>query len=166
LRTYQPASLQTIKRHTLWHPIYLGFGFLKNDYGLEFNDQVALDKIKAVSPNTPHFSEDYEDQLKKETVSFIRSHPWFTIFTFLIKSAIVVFYFLVFANVGLFMAFKHRKPWPVDLAFFVALAANAAFGILVIPLPKYLLGFIAFSILYGMVSINEALEPGKFSRSI
>lgn len=71
-----------------------------------------------------------------------------------------VFSLVVFANVGLLLAFKARKPWPVDRAFGMAFILNSAYGIIVIPDPHYILGFIITAVLYGIISINFAVQKG------
>jgi hypothetical protein len=52
----------------------------------------------------------------------------------------------------------YPKSWPIEVAFWGAIAFNSLFGLLVIPQPQYLLGFKAFATLYGVVSVDHALK--------
>jgi hypothetical protein len=69
------------------------------------------------------------------------------------------------ANVGLYAAKLAQKPTCLDLGFWLAIAFNGLYGILVLPNPKYLVGLIAFAALYGVYSIEHAAKPsGLHSR--
>jgi len=58
-----------------------------------------------------------------------------------------------------------RKPVWLELAFWLAIAFNGLYGILVLPNPKYLVGLIAFAALYGVYSIEFAAgQPNLKSR--
>ena len=73
-------------------------------------------------------------------------------------------YLLIFANVGLILAYIYPKERLLDFAFAGAMGFNALFGILVLPLAQYLLGLISFSTIYGMISIDFALHKGFLKR--
>jgi hypothetical protein len=36
--------------HTFWHPIYLGLGYLLNNYGIEWSDSIGLIKATSINP--------------------------------------------------------------------------------------------------------------------
>jgi glycosyl transferase family 2 len=64
----------------------------------------------------------------------------------------------------LLCAVQYPKSWSLELAFWCSLGFSSLFGLLVIPNPRYLLGYIAFAVLYGVVSIDHAIERGVLKR--
>jgi len=46
----------------------------------------------------------------------------------------------------------------------IAIIFSTAPGILVMPFGSYILGYIALSLFYGLISVNEAVEQGALSR--
>ena len=153
---------QLLRGHPLWHSVYIGLGFLDNEYGLKYNDDVAYNKVRSISPGTRLVSPEYEQILKRETFKFIREHPRFVLYTLFAKLGIAFFFLLVFANIGLLAAIRYPKGWPLELSFWGAISISALPGIIVIPTPPYLLGLIALATIYGIVSINHAVENGAW----
>jgi hypothetical protein len=88
----------------------------------------------------------------------LRKDPVFVVGTLLAKFGAVLVYFLFAANFGLLAAIRYPKPWSVEVAFGVAIAFNALFGLLAVPRLAYLEGFIAFAMLYGVISLDTALH--------
>ena len=149
-----------VSRHLLWHAVYAGMGYLQNDYGLRWEDSVCYQKVLSLAPGTEFGSPEYERILKDQVLQLAEHHPWFVFTTLASKAGVVLIVLLFSANFGLIAAFVRHKPLPVELAFWVAIAFNSLFGILVYPLPQYLFGLISFGALYGMTSLGFALEPG------
>ena len=158
--TYQPP----LKRHPFWHAVYLGFGFLNNDYGIVFKDANAKAKAASIDPNARHGTPKYEAILKSQVLQLIRNDPHFVLQTAFAKLGGCLMYLLIFANVGLILAYIYPKERLLDFAFAGAMGFNALFGILALPLPQYLLGLISFSTIYGMISIDFALHKGFLKR--
>lgn len=146
------------RQHPFWHSIYIGLGFLSNDYGLAYKDEIAQKKVRQVAPHAEFCSPEYETVLKSAVIDLIKKDPAFVVLTLLAKSGLILIYFCLLANVGLFAAIRYPKPWHIELAFALALGFNALFGLLVLPRLSYLLGFIAFAMLYGIVSLDAALR--------
>lgn len=144
--------------HTFWLPIYVGLGYLKNDFGLTFNDSVGYQIAREKSPGVNYLSREYEEIIKNETIKFISSHPLFFLKSILAKGMVLVLYFVLAANIGILASLKHPKPWPIEAAFFIALLFSSLFGLLVIPSPKYVLGFIVIAMIYGIFSVCYALQ--------
>ncbi|MBE0447664.1 MAG: hypothetical protein IBX64_06135 [Actinobacteria bacterium] len=158
----QPNYKQTIGKHPFWHSIYIGFGYLNNDYGLKYKDEIAIRKVRSISPSAIYFSEEYEAILKNEVINLIKGNPRFVLDTVFAKLGVIIYFLLKFANIGLLAAILYPKGWSIEVAFWNALGFNSLFGILVTPNPAYLLGFIAFATIYGIVSINHAIEHGAW----
>lgn len=157
LKDQNPATIEVGRWHPFWHSVYIGFGFLENNYGIRYNDRVAAEKVRSITPEARYLSKEYEQILRKEVLRLVWAHPFFTIRTLAAKMGVMWLYLIVFANLGLWAAFHRPKPRPVEGAFWVALGFGSLVGLLTVPHPQYVLGFIAFAALYGAVSLNEAM---------
>lgn len=159
--SYQPPRNQ----HPIWHSIYVGLGYLPNPYGIIYRDERAIDKVKSIAPNAEYLSEEYEEILKSEVLRIAQTNPQFVIKLFCYKVLKIIFYFLIFSNIGLVLAFIYPQSLSINAAFFAALSFSALPGILVIPMHAYLLGFIAFAALYGLMNFCLYFDRAKRIRS-
>jgi hypothetical protein len=157
---YFPKNPLIMKNHVLWHNTYLGFSFLniKNPENIQYDDNYAAAKAQLINPGVINNSPEYEETLKQEIIRLIKHHPVFIIFTIFAKIGILLLYLLIFANIGLLCAILYRKPWHIEGAFLGSLLFNSIFPLLTLPFSEYSLGFITTAALYGIVSINEALQ--------
>ncbi len=149
------------RKHPLWHSIYIGFGFLSNDYGIEYKDTVAYDKVASIDDEVISLSPRSEKILRAEVISLFKTAPKFVIHTIFSKLGVVLLYLLAFANIGLIAAIKYPKERLLDIAFGSGLAFSALFPVFVMPTPNYALGVIALATLYGIISINYALDSRR-----
>ncbi len=161
LKAHQPNYHQVLRQHPFWHTVYIGFGYLSNDYGLAYKDIVATKKAHELAPDAPYCSPEYETALKTAVIDLLRQDPVFVVGTLLAKFGAVLVYFLFAANFGLLAAIRYPKPWAVEVAFAAGLAFNALFGLLAVPRLSYLEGFIAFAMLYGVMSLDVALQKSN-----
>ncbi|HEX8814536.1 MAG TPA: hypothetical protein VF753_03460 [Terriglobales bacterium] len=159
VRSYCPQYATLWSGHPMWHAIYTGLGFLQNDFGLRWEDAVTYDKVQSIAPGTLFGSPRYEQILKQETLTLTKQHPLFIFLTLTSKGGVTLAVFLLAANMGLIAAAYCRKPKAIEIAFWPAIVFNSAFGILVYPFPQYMLGLIAFGVLYAITSLGFALEP-------
>ncbi len=160
---YFPNVVIGQKNHVFWHSIYLGFGFLnfRNKDNIVYDDAYGFNKVAHIDNTVTLAQTDkYEQVLKQEVFKLIKEQTYFVIITLSAKIGVLLMYLIKFANVGLFAAWYYRKRFLYDCAWFVALALNAAFPLLVMPMHEYALGFISLAALYAMTSINVALEQG------
>jgi hypothetical protein len=141
--------------------VYIGLGFLENEYGIKYRDEVAVDKVRAISPGTVYLSKDYERILRNEVFKLIIGHPLFLAVTVSAKAGVIIFYLIISANLGLITLPFNTGRWPLKYSFWSAMAFNALFGILVVPDYRYLLGFMAIACLYGVMSIYQMMEHGN-----
>ena len=158
--SFQPME----QRYLFWHSIYIGFGYLNNPLGIEYDDSAAADKVRSISPDTETFSSEYAEILKEEVFQLIRYHKNFVLHTIFAKIGVMLFFFLYSANLGLIAAYYYPKKWALESTFLVAILFSTAPGILVMPYRRYILGYMAFSLFYGLVSLNEAVEQGVLKR--
>jgi hypothetical protein len=61
--------------HPFWHPMYLGLGYLPNDYGIRFNDTGAANRVQRDAPGTVYLSQKYESVLRKAYFKTVGAHP-------------------------------------------------------------------------------------------
>ena len=161
----QTENYQPTKRGNLfWHSIYIGFGYLNNPMGIEYKDSAAFDKVRSISPDTVIYSKEYVEILKEETFRIIKTHKNFVLHTVFAKIGALLFFFLYSANLGLIAAYFYPKKRALESAFLIAILFSTAPGILVMPFRNYIMGYIALSFFYGLVSLNEAVEQGALSR--
>ena len=153
-RTYHPV----IAHHPMWHTIYAGLGFLQNDYGMKYDDSVPIAKVHSVDPHAEYLSPEYERVLEREVLSFTAAHPAFVAGTLAVKLGVLLFTFLICANLGLIATVRYVKPWPIETAFAVGLVFTSLPSVLAVPHISYMLGYIAFGILYGIISLEYGLQ--------
>jgi hypothetical protein len=145
-------------RHPLWHVVFLGFGYLQNDYGISWNDEVAYQRVQSIAPGTTYGSVRYEQILRHEVLQLLRQHPWFVFITLTSKLGVVFALVALGVNVGALAAISAPKPWAVELSFWVAMLFNSLFALVATPAPPYVLGLISCAVLYGIVSVGFYLE--------
>ncbi len=153
------------KSHVFWHAAYCGFGFLSfaNKDNIEWSDRCGEAKVLSIDPEvTIDKTDRYEAILKQEVLKIVQEQPLFFLFTVWAKIGILLLYFILFAHFGIIAALMYPNPWYINVAFFVALLMSALFPLLTIPVYAYSLGFIAFSALFAVVSINNALSKKVF----
>jgi len=161
LKAHQPNYHPVLRQHPFWHTVYIGLGYLSNDYGLAYKDIVAAKKAHELAPDVLLNSPQYEAVLKTAVIELLRKAPVFVAETLVAKFGVVLIYFLLAANLGILAAIRYPKPWSVEVAFGVAIAFNALFGLLAVPRLAYLEGFIAFAMLYGVISLDVALQKSN-----
>jgi hypothetical protein len=144
----------------LWHSVYIGFGFLPNDYGVTYNDTCASDKVKSVDPSIPYCSAAYERVLRTATLELAKAHPFFVLKTLAAKSIRLAQFILLYVNLGWIILALRFPGWRRILPFVGAIAFGALPGLLVVPFKPYVLGMLCFSGLFGIYLIGFGL--GKF----
>jgi hypothetical protein len=77
-------------QHPLYHTAYIGLGYLRNDYGIRFKDEVAAARVLKEAPGTPYFSHHYETVIRGAYFSFWRDHPLEAIRQYGAKAVVVV----------------------------------------------------------------------------
>lgn len=137
-----------------WHSIYIGFAFLTNPYVSAYEDQVAMARVREVSPETAYLSREYQNILRQDVLDLVRKHPGFALRTLSAKAGALSFWVLLFGNVGLLAALGRPNWRRLDVAFGVAALAAAAPGLLVMPLPHYVSSLLALATVYGVVRWN------------
>lgn len=155
------AFLQAPKErlcHPKWHTIYLGLGYLKNPYGIEFNDRIADDKAKSILPGVKNSSPEYERILKDQCIHLLKSDPLFILKTLLAKFLFLCFKALLFLNFGLIFYFYVKPSFRFTLPFLVSALFFSLPGLLAVPFTAYVLGMVSLATLFGVYMIGKGLE--------
>ncbi len=163
---HQPGAMpETGRAHPLWHSIYIGLSYVRNSEVPEYSDEVAAAKVRELRPEATYISPEYEQVLKQEILKLAKRRPFLILANLFVKLVVVSLFCVFAANVGLYGVKLAPKPVWLELAFWLAIAFNGLYGILVLPNPKYLVGLIAFAVLYGVYSIEFAAgQPNLKSR--
>ena len=149
-----------LRQHGFWHVIYLGLGYVNNDVVPGYRDEFAAAKVREMAPNTIYASPQYDEYLRREVTHILVRHPGVIVENVAAKTGVLLCFILLSANLGLLAAFYYPKRWPTEAAFWSAIAFESLIGVLAIPAKSYLLGLISFSVLYGVISIDTALNHG------
>jgi hypothetical protein len=156
------ATRTATSRHIFWHLAYLGMGFLSNPYAPGgICDDAAKAKVHSVRPSAAYLSPEYDRVLRQETIAFVQSHPTLAMFTVFAKLGIIVSLIAIFANIGLLGAIFYPKSLSIEVPFWGALVMASAPLIVAAPIPLYSIGLVAWSVIYGFVSLNWAVESSR-----
>lgn len=158
LRGKVPEYRLQVLDHPLYLSIYMGYSFLANDLGIEYNDNSPIAKSKELAPNAPYCTAESNAALSRAVWDIILHRPYLTFRTFTAKAGVVLAYLLIFMNFGAVYLFLRPKQPQLDLPFLLALGFSGLPGVLVMPLPQYLFGLVAFAAIYGLININLWLE--------
>ncbi|MGQ9805590.1 MAG: hypothetical protein ACUVRP_05870 [Chlorobiales bacterium] len=165
LAKFQTDYVAPPQVHPFWHNVYIGFGFLDNDYGIRYQDEIAFKKAKEISPTVFLLGDEYERILRDETIALLKKNPLFVVRTVSAKAGVIGFYLLLFMNIGLFCAVRYGLKWQMELALLSGMAFNALPGILAVPYIPYLTGSFAFAVIYGAMQLDQALKEGFLKKS-
>ena len=141
----------TVNNHPIWHAVYAGLGFVPNAEVPEFNDSVAMNKVRSIDPTVPYLSPRYEAILKHEILTLATHKPMLLIENLTAKVAVVT----ILAGILLFpsrrLLFVDREVLWLDAAFALAIGLSAMNAILVVPKVPYLLTFLCMTFLYSSI---------------
>jgi len=150
--------------HPLWHSVYIGLGYVKNDAVPQYRDEVAIARVCSMDPGAGFASLQYERDLRTATLQLVQARPALVISNLLAKLPLVLAYILIFGSIGWLALFRRPLVAAIDLTFFAAIAFNSMFGLLVIPVLGYLFGMVAYAALFGAISFMLAFENTSLPR--
>lgn len=144
----------------LWHNIYYSLGYLSNNFVFndwsfhQVSDQYSYETVMSINPNVVFASKEYDEILKVKTINFINNNFFFFINTIFAKAGVLLMYFIIFSNIGLFTLHKTFKNREFYIYIFIGLIFNALFGIAVLPYHQYLMGFFTFATFIMIYNFN------------
>ena len=101
------------------------------------------------------YSKEYENILMNEYFKFIKKYPFLYLKIILSKTGVVIFYFLIFFNIGIYYLLKNKIKSETLIFFGTGVMINSLFGIAAEPDYTYLLGLFAYSSLLGTKLIED-----------
>lgn len=157
----QGASAGQDSRHVFWHNMYIGLGFISNNYDIHWDDACADNAIKKIDPKCGVGSDEGEAITKQLLLNLFKKDRHFVLTSLFARFGVVIMFFLLwFGWLGLLCSYFYLKPWYIELGFIAALGVSALPGILTIPNCQYLVGFITCTVLYTIYSIVFAFNNG------
>ncbi len=153
------VKIEQSNNHVFWHSLYIGLGYLDNEYGIKYKDNIAKDKVSSIDITVEFCSEQYEQLLKNEFFSLIKKDPKFFISTILAKSGVTLLLFLLFSNTGLYYIFLNRKEFPTLIPFVLSLGFSSLPAVLVMPLFSYLIGFLSLTVFMSIFYYLKNYSP-------
>lgn len=154
-----PSYQHVAVHHPIWHCIYLGLAFQKdNPYGITFEDGVSVEKARSIRPDVKMFSSEHYSIIKDEFLKILMSDPIFVLKVMLMKCLYLAFMFVKYANFGLIFAFYVRPSWKFILPFLITISFYALPGVLVLPERHFVLGMICTPAFLGIYLIGKGLE--------
>ncbi len=141
-------------QHVFWHNMYIGFGFLKNNHDITWEDSCGERHAREIVPGVEVGSPVYEKTIRNLIFNLIKNDRYFVANTLFAKFGILIFFFcLYFGFLGLLASYFVPKAWYVELAFLCCAGVSALPGLLTIPVTAYLIGFITCTIFYSIYSL-------------
>ena len=147
-----------VNSHPLWHSMYIGLGFIPNSEVPEYNDAVAIDKVRSIDPTAPYTSVKYELILRREMLNLARHRPLLLIENLAAKTGFVALLALILLFPARRVLFAEKDALWLDAAFVLAIGLSAMSAILVIPRPPYLLTFLCLTLLYSSMKLCRAFS--------
>ncbi len=149
--------------HTLWHPAYLGLGYVSNPYGIRFNDTIGIRHATVKRPGVRYLTPAYERTVRELFFDVAEDDPGY-VAEVTVKKALVVVgesapYLLIvalFVPAMLLVGTQRvrRRRWVALIA--PSLAIGLIPPILAIPLREYELGLFGALGLLGLLGIGWA----------
>ncbi|HYW07635.1 MAG TPA: hypothetical protein VE913_11805, partial [Longimicrobium sp.] len=156
LETVPNRGVPAARGNAMWHPLYLGLGYLPNRHGISYADESAIAMVKSVDPGAAYLSPRYTSILRDEVMRIAREDPWLVVRTLVVKAARILLFLVLFANVGLLLAFTRRPSWKTELPFAAAVALAVVPGMVGLPVLHYIVGGLAFAVVYAAASVEAA----------
>jgi hypothetical protein len=158
----QGVAFTNDSRHVFWHNIYIGLGFIRNNYGIRWEDGCAQSAIKKVDSSCGVGSKQGEEITKRLIFNLFKKDRHFFLTSLFARFGVVIMFFFVwFGWFGLLCSYFFPKPWYEEVAFMITLGISSLPGLLTIPRFEYLTGFVTCTVLYVIYSLIYALKKNN-----
>ena len=149
--------------HPFWHTVYIGLGYLPNDWDIRYYDGVAYRDVLREEPKARYLGPAYGRILRDRYMHLVGEEPVFAIKDYgakvivSLRPAVVALIALALIGPLVLLSGRRRQRWRRD-ALFVSIAAFVAIlaPLLAIPEGGYLLGWLA-AVLLGCILAGSAL---------
>lgn len=160
------VDTNAVPGHPFWHTVYIGLGYVPNPYGLEYRDEIGFATVERLVPGADIGSEQYENALRSEVIRIARQQPLFIARVIGTKLLRIVLFALIFLNVALFALARARPSAEVWLPYAAGLVFSAVPGLLAVPNPGYLLGFMGLCLIAGAAWDDYALSASSAAQRV
>ena len=134
---------------TNFHSIYIGLGYVQNDYGITYNDSVAIEHALKVDPKATYLGPRYPKVMRKLVFDLARDDPGFIVDNLTTKAGLITrnaldrfWPALLLVSLGMLVG-PYQRAMRIAAGFAVpALAVGFLPPVLVIPLEEYALGWL------------------------
>ena len=160
-------QIKTNDQHIFWHPLYLGLGFLDNQYGIKWKDNFgynAVNKVnKKINVSFTSCGVEYEKEVKKMYISLFFQDPLFIIKSYFYKFIYCLFILILAVNF-LFIKIKSSIFSIKNIPFIIVLLYTVLPGVIVWPIPMYILSFVFLFLIWIFLEIDESFNLEAISR--
>jgi hypothetical protein len=131
----------------VWHTLYIGLGYLPNDYGIRYKDEVAVARVQREAPGTPYLSSRYVSVIRKAYFDVVRADPVEVLWQYTAKALVTAadafpYILLALLTIPAMLLLGcdrlARRRWTL-LTIAVVIAVSTP-TVLAIPAPSYELG--------------------------
>ena len=149
----------------VWHNAFYNLSYLKDNNVLlpDKSDVGSVKWARKIDPKIKLYTKDYEILLKNEYFKFVKNNPIYFIKIKLAKIFVILTYFLVFCNYGIYILIKEKNNKKIISFYSLGLILFSTIGIATEPLYSYMLGFITFSSLFTISLIYKKFNDQKFN---
>lgn len=133
----------TMVTHAFSHAILVGMGYVTNDEGLAWNDEIGALLAEQACPGALYLGPDYYNCVRDIVIKLVANDPNLLIRNILAKTEAMIqvtFSFFPFALVALVALYVIRRL-SYYVVFGLLLALNAAPSLLTVPYASYLQGY-------------------------
>ena len=149
-----------------WHIAFIGLGYKENKYGIKYADSFGLLKAKSINPEVLYLSKEYDQILKHEYFSLLKSDPWFVFKVYFRKFLSIGWLICRHVLLGIIFYFFVKLSWREALPFCLAILFGFIPGVFAVPNEKYALGALSLSFLFGLYIIGLGIEKYRESSRI
>ena len=141
----------------IWHNAYYSLGYLSidNEDVPVPTDVYSIKKAQEIKPDVIKYSKEYEKILRTEYFKFVTNNPIIFIKIQASKLGVIIFYIIVFLNIGIYLIFSNKFNYQTFAFFIPGILLNSLFGIASEPNYTYLLGLFAYSSLFATKLIED-----------
>ena len=118
---------------------------------------------RKIDPKVELFTKEYEKLLKNEYFKFVKSNSIFFIKVILAKIFIIILYFVIFCNYGVYVLFKYSHNKESKVFYPIGLLLFSSIGIATEPIYNYMLGFFVFSSLFTLSLLYNRINDKKYN---
>ncbi|MHB9139176.1 MAG: hypothetical protein ACYC4Q_07220 [Victivallaceae bacterium] len=128
-------AYELVSRHFLWHNMYIGLGWLPNQYGIIWNDSCAENKVISGAPGVKIGSVGYELELRKHYFELAKKDPVFIIKTYFSKAVYLsnLHWPMIILPLIVLVFSPYRHEHLFYLAIFFPMLAGFTMGLISIP---------------------------------